>query len=86
MKQASNFRLNETVLKTIAALANDLHTTKTEIVEQSVLQFAAKLNHKRNSLLQFAGTLPDNEADKLLNTIRQDKTNKNDEFNLWILS
>ena len=82
MKQASTFRLNETVLKTIAALAQDLQTSKTEIVEQSVLQFAATLHQKRNALLQFAGNLSDNEADELLTAIQQDKTRKNNEFNL----
>ena len=82
MKQAINFRLNETVMKTIAALAQDLHTSKTDIVEQSVLQFAAKFNHKRNVLLQFAGTLSENEADDLLSAIQQDKTSKDVEFSL----
>ena len=82
MKQAINFRLEEVVLKTIAALAQDLHTSKTDIVEQSVLQFAAKVNHKKNKLLQFAGTLSENDADDLLNAIQQDKTSKDIEFNL----
>ena len=47
MKHAINFRLDEVVLKTIAELALDLHTSKTDIVEQSILQFAAKVNHKK---------------------------------------
>lgn len=82
MKQAINFRLEEVVLKTIAALAQDLHTSKTDIVEQSVLQFAAKVNYKKNKLLQFAGTLSENDADDLLNAIQQDKTSKDIELNL----
>jgi predicted transcriptional regulator len=82
MKQAINFRLDEVVLKTIAGLAKDLHTSKTAIVEQSVLQFAAKVNHKKNILLQFAGTLSENDAAELLNTIQQDKSSKDVEFNL----
>ncbi len=82
MKRAINFRLEEVVLKTIAALAQDLHTSKTDIVEQSVSQFAAKVNHKKNKLLQFAGTLSENDADDLLNAIQQDKTSKDVEFNL----
>ncbi len=82
MKHAINFRLEEVVLKTIAALAQDLQTSKTDIVEQSVLQFAAKINYKKNKLLQFAGTLSENDADDLLNAIQQDKTSKDIEFNL----
>ncbi|MFI3187000.1 MAG: hypothetical protein QX198_13590 [Methylococcaceae bacterium] len=82
MKQAINFRLDEVVLKTIAVLAQDLHTSKTDIVEQSVLQFAAKINHKKNKLLQFAGTLSEDDANDLLNVILQDKTTKDVEFSL----
>ena len=82
MKHAINFRLDEVVLKTIAALAQELHTSKTDIVEQSILQFAAKVNHKKNNLLQYAGTLSENDADDLLKSIQRDKTTKDVEFSL----
>ena len=68
MKRAINFRLDEVVLKTIAALAQELHTRKTDIVEQSILQ--------------FAGTLSENDAEDLLQSIQRDKTTKDVEFNL----
>lgn len=76
MKQAANFRLDEAVLKTISVLAKDLHTTKTGIIEKAVIQFASSLENKRNSLLQFAGSLDANEADTLLKAIQTDKNSK----------
>jgi hypothetical protein len=76
LKQAANFRLDEAILKTISILAKDLHTTKTGIIEKSVIQFATSLENKRNSLLQFAGSLDSNEADAILNVIQSDKNSK----------
>lgn len=76
MKQAANFRLDEAILKTISILAKDLHTTKTGIIEKAVMQFATSLENKRNSLLQFAGSLDSNEADTILNAIQRDKNCK----------
>jgi hypothetical protein len=76
MKQATNFRLEQDVLTTISVLANDLHTTKTDVIEKAVIQYAASLGTKRNSLLQFAGSLDANEADTILNTIYLDKNSK----------
>jgi hypothetical protein len=76
VKHPINFRLEENVLTTIALLAKDLHTSKTDIIEQAVLQFAASRVDRRNTLLQFAGTLTGDEADTILNTIKADKSNK----------
>jgi predicted transcriptional regulator len=82
MKQAANFRLDETVLNTIATLAKDLHTTKTDIIEKAVAQFAATTTHKRNALMQFAGALGKNDADSILSAIQKDKNSKDIDLHL----
>jgi predicted transcriptional regulator len=76
LKQAVNFRLDEAVLTTIAMLAKDLHTTKTDIIEKAVVQFALSKQNNRNSLMQFAGSMAASEADSILDVIRTDKNNK----------
>ncbi len=82
MKQAVNFRLDETILSTIAVLANDLHTTKTDIVEKAVAQFAATTANRRNALMQFAGSLSADNADSMLNAIQSDKNSKDVDLHL----
>ncbi|MGD0959499.1 MAG: ribbon-helix-helix protein, CopG family [Methylomonas sp.] len=80
MKQAVNFRLEESILATLEALAKDQHTTKTDIIEKAVAQFAASAASKTNTLLQFAGSLASGEADNMLSAIQTDKNIK--EFDL----
>ena len=80
MKQATNFRLDENTLTTIAVLAKDLHTSKTEIIEKAVLHYAATRLDNRNALLQFAGVLAADEADSMLNTIQADKSIKDNDL------
>lgn len=82
MKQAVNFRLDETILATIAVLAKDLHTTKTDIIEKAVEQFAASTANRRNALMQFAGSLTANDADSILSAIQMDKNSKNIDLHL----
>lgn len=82
MKQAVNFRLDETILTTIAILAKDLHTTKTDIIEKAVAQFATSKANRRNSLMQFAGSLNANDADSLLSAIKMDKNSKDIDLHL----
>ena len=82
MKQAANFRLDENILTTIAVLANDLQTSKTDIIEKAVIHFAASREGRRNTLMQFAGTLAADEADTILNAIQTDKSSKDSDFAL----
>lgn len=82
MRQATNFRLEENVLTTINLLAKDLHTTKTSVIEEAVIHYAASLKTKRNTLLQFAGSLGASEADRILAAIQQDKNSKDIDFGL----
>ncbi|KJV06070.1 hypothetical protein [Methylocucumis oryzae] len=76
MKQAVNFRLDETTLTTIAVLAKDLQTSKTDIIEKAVMQFAASRLNRKNVLMQFAATLAADEADAILDAIQADKSSK----------
>ena len=76
MKQAVNFRLDESILTKIEVLAKDLHTTKTDIIEKAVEQFAASTANRRNALMQFAGSLTANDADSMLSAIQRDKNSK----------
>ena len=82
MKQAANFRLDENILTTIAVLAIDLQTSKTDIIEKAVIQFAASREGRRNTFMQFAGTLAADEADTILNAIQADKSSKDSDFAL----
>ena len=76
MKQAANFRLDTQTLTTLTVLAQDLQTSKTDIIEKAVMQFAAARVERRNTLLQLAGTLDDAEANTILNAIQADKSAK----------
>jgi predicted transcriptional regulator len=82
MRQASNFRLDETVINTINVLAKDLHTTTTNVIEEAVIHYAASLKTKRNALLRFAGSLDTNEADMILNAVKADKDSKDIDLSL----
>lgn len=82
MKRAVNIRLDETVIYTLNQLSNELHATKTEIIERAIEFFLRHNQIKQNNLLQFAGTLKAVEADKMLCSIREDKDSKDFEFNL----
>ena len=74
MKTAINLRLQESVIYTLNKLSENLNSTKTEIVEQAIRHFSKDIVQKNNNLLQFAGSLKDYQADKILLDI---KTNKN---------
>lgn len=82
MKRAVNLRLDENMIITLNKLADELHTTKTEIVEMAIKLFSKTKQNEQNELLQFAGILNKNEADKLLDAIQNDKDSKNFELEL----
>ena len=82
MKQAVNFRLDESTLTKIEVLAKDLHTTKTDIIEKAVEQFATSTANRRNALMQFAGSLTATDADSMLSAIQVDKNSKDIDLQL----
>ena len=82
MKRAVNLRLEENVIVTLNQLSEELHTTKTEIIEKAISFFSQQNHLKHNQLLQFAGKLKSNDADNILQNIRDDKNSKDFELDL----
>ncbi|MFP4332610.1 MAG: hypothetical protein ACLFQJ_04865 [Campylobacterales bacterium] len=82
MKRAVNLRLEDSVIATLNSLSEELHTTKTDVVEKAIQLLSKESKTKQNNLLQFAGKLGTNEADKMLDSIANDKNTKNFELEL----
>ena len=82
MKRAVNLRLEESVILTLNQLTEELHTTKTEVIEKAISLFSKHNNLKHNELLQFAGKLKNSDADSMLQTITDDKNIKVFELDL----
>jgi hypothetical protein len=82
MKRAVNLRLEESVIITLNQLSEELHTTKTDIIEKAISFFAKQNSLQQNHLLEFVGKLKSNDADKILQTIQNDKTTKDFELDL----
>ena len=76
MKRAVNLRLEESVIITLNQLSEELHTTKTDIIEKAISFFSKQNNIQQNQLLKFAGKLKKNDADAMLQTIINDKNSK----------
>lgn len=77
MKSPTNFRLEEATLALLAQLANQLHTTRTDIVEQAIASYASLKMAKHKRLMALAGSFDDGTADDMLNMIKQSRRNKN---------
>lgn len=82
MKRAVNLRLEENVIVTLNQLADELKTTKTEIVESAIEFFSRKNGKNKSNLLQYAGKLNKSESDKMLSAIKESKNTK--DFSLEI--
>lgn len=82
MKRAVNLRLDESVIITLNQLSNELHTTKTDVIEKAIEFFSKENRLKQNGLLQFAGKLKSVDADAMLERISSDKNSKNFELDL----
>jgi len=80
MKRAVNLRLEENVIVTLNA--DELKTTKTEIVESAIEFFSRKNGKNKSNLLQYAGKLNKSESDKMLFAIKESKNTK--DFSLEI--
>ena len=82
MKRAVNLRLDESVIVSLNTLAQELHTTKTEVIEKAIRFFAKQNNLKHNELLQFAGKLKSSDAEHMLQSISENKSSKDFELDL----
>ena len=76
MKRAINVRLEENVVLTLEKLSNELHTTKTDIIEKAIQMFSKQKNKKNSNLMQFAGVLDSRNAEKILYAIENNKFSK----------
>ena len=70
-----NVALDNKILSTISLLAEQLKTSREEIIKKAVASYAKKINQK-DSLMKFAGILDEKEADGILNTIYDNRKNK----------
>ncbi len=76
MKQAMNFRLSQHAALTLSILEQELHLSKTSIVEQAIECYAKKKIRQKNSLLKFAGCFNEEEAEMILEEIKKSRHNK----------
>ena len=76
MKRAINIRLEEKIILTLEQLSDELHTTKTDIVEKAIQLFSKQKKQEANTLLQYAGILDNRTADSILKVIEKDKNSK----------
>ena len=82
MKRAVNVRLEESVIVTLNQLTEELHVTKTEVIEKAISLFFKQNKRQQNQLLQFAGKLKAGDADAMLESIQNDKNAKDFELSL----
>ena len=82
MKRAVNLRLEENVIITLNQLSEELHTTKTDIIEKAISFFSKQNNIQHNQLLNFAGKLKKSDVDTMLQTITTDKNAKDFKLDL----
>ena len=76
MKHAVNVRLEERIVYTIGQLAEQMQTTKTEIIEKAVEMFARNHYKAKDDLLEFAGVLKPSDAENILEAVSRDKDTK----------
>ena len=82
MKRAVNLRLDENIIMTLNQLSEELHTTKTDVIEKAIEFFSKQNDLQHHQLLQFAGKLKNSDAEKMLENIRNDKKSKDFELDL----
>jgi peptidyl-tRNA hydrolase len=76
MKQIINFRLQPNTISLLTELSKKYDTTRTNIIEMSVNNYAKRLKVNKNKLSCFAGALEPKAADTLLKVIRENRRNK----------
>jgi len=74
MKKTIKLNLEENIILMLNQLANELHTTKSSIIEKALNTFYKQ--QKENDLSKFAGILDSKEADKILSEIKANKNTK----------
>jgi predicted transcriptional regulator len=76
MKQAVNFRLNESTIHALGMLEQKLHCSKTAIVERALQFYAKRELTKQQLIMEYAGVLKASNAEEMLASIKDNKHNK----------
>ena len=76
MKQLVNFRFDPRVITSLDALEEDLHYSKTRIVEEAILYFTEKNQVRWSGLFSLAGCLSYEDWDDKLKVIKKSKNRK----------
>jgi hypothetical protein len=82
MKRAVNLRLDESIILTLNQLTEELHSTKTEVIENAIKLFSKHKQLKQSELLEFAGTLKCRDADVMIADIADNKDSKSFDLDL----
>lgn len=82
MKQTVNFRLSNEAIIALSLLSDELHTSKTEIVEKALEAYAKKKLSTPHPLLKYAGMLNTQEAASMLDIVASCKHNKDTDIDL----
>lgn len=78
-----NFRLSPESVLTLTALAEDLHVTRTEVIEQALMRLYEKRRRQKPSpLLSLFGSISDDDAQAILKSIKADKRTKSGDIKL----
>lgn len=76
MKSPTNFRLEDTTFSLLTQLAKQLHTTRTDIVEQAITNYAKLKMAKHDRLMALVGSYDAETADNILNEIKKSRHNE----------
>ncbi len=76
MKKAVNMRLEENTVILLNSLSKELAITKTDVVERAIEFYSRDKSKKRNELMAFAGTLDDDDAKIILESIAESRVDK----------
>ena len=69
------------MIVTLNQLSEELHATKTDVIEKGMSFFSKQNPLQRHQLLQFAGKLKSSDTDRMLQSIKDDKNSKVFELN-----
>jgi len=76
MKKSVNMRLDENIIILVESLSKEFNTTKTDIVQSAIKLFYKQKKREKNRLIKYAGILDNKEADKIIKSIKDNKSSK----------
>lgn len=76
MKKIVNFSLDHKSVNLLSTLAAKYHVSKTKIMEEAIAMFAEKKSKQKSDIISFSGSLKEEEGLDILQTIQEDRRNK----------